>query len=273
MKALVVGASGRVGRHLLLRTGGVGTYASRPFDAGLHLAIEDAGEVDAVMDFVKPDVVFQPGSMTNVDACTLRPHEALRVNVEGVANLARACRAAGAFLVSFSTDYVFDGAAGPYAEDARPRPISHYGLTKLEGERAAEDAGVVVRTASVYDAWPGDGNFMMFVRDRLAAGEPVYGYTDQFGTPSFAPDVAAAAIEIAEQRRTGVVHVAGPEFLSRYEFAVRVARAFGLDPARIEAATTAQRPQATPRPPKAGLISSFRLRTFDAAMIDNGPSF
>lgn len=266
MKALVIGASGRVGRHLLRRTGGIGTYASRPFDGGIHLAIEDAAEVEAVIGRVLPHVVFQPGSMTNVDACTERPGEATRVNVDGVVNVARACRAAGAFLVNFSTDYVFDGEAGPYAEDAEPRPISHYGHTKRLGELAGAD--VVIRTASVYDWWPGDGNFMMFVHDRLRAGRPVYGYTDQFGTPSYAPDVADAAIEIARQRRTGIAHVAGPEFLSRYEFARRVATSFGLDPGRIEPTTTAERRQVTPRPPRAGLVSPVRLRTFEEAMID-----
>lgn len=263
MKTLVVGASGRVGRRLMRRLDAVGTYASRPFDGGVHLAIEDAAEVDAVIGRVRPDVVFQPGSWTNVDLCTERPDEALRINVDGVAHVARACRAAGAFFVSFSTDYVFDGAAGPYAVVAEPRPISHYGRTKREGELAGAD--VVIRTASVYDWWPGDGNFMMFVHDRLRAGEPVYGYTDQFGTPSYAPDVADAAIEVARRRRTGIVHVAGPEFVSRFEFARRIAAAFGLDTGLIVASTTAERPQATPRPPRAGLLSSVRLRTFEEA--------
>lgn len=286
MKALVIGASGRVGRHLmrLLAARGdeaVGTYASRPFAGGVPLHIDDGAAVASLLRTLRPATVFQPGSQTHVDACEERPEEARRINVDGVANVARGCAAAGAALVSFSTDYVFDGAGGPYAESAEPRPLSAYGRSKLEGERAALEAGipaVVVRTASVYEFLPGDGNFLMFVHDRLAAGRSVSCYTDQSGTPSHAPDVAAAALAVADARLTGIVHAAGPGFMDRHAFALKVAAAFGLDPALVVATTSAGMPQRAARPARAGLVSTrleaetgFRMRSVEEALREIRP--
>lgn len=261
MKALVIGASGRVGRHLLqmLHARGdtaVGTYHSRPFEGGVLLAIESGDAVERLISEQRPHVVFQPGSQTHVDACEDRPEEANRINMGGAGHIVQACEAVGAFLVHFSTDYVFDGAAGPYAEDAEPNPISHYGFTKREAEKVVAQStlkAAIVRTAMIYEHRAGDGNFLMFLHDRLTSGEGVFCYTDQFGTPSYAPDIAAATLEIADRRLTGVIHVAGPDFLSRVEFARRVAGAFGLNADLIQPVTTSDRPQKARRPPKAGL--------------------
>lgn len=278
MKALVIGASGRVGRHLmrLLTARGdeaAGTYATRPFPGGVPLRIEDGAQVEALLRRIRPQVVFQPGSQTHVDACEERPGEARRINVEGVAHVARGCAAVGAYLVSFSTDYVFDGAEGPYAESAAPRPLSEYGRSKLAGEKAVTAPATVIRTASVYEYFPGDGNFLMFVHDRLAAGQPVSCFTDQSGTPSYGPDVAAAALAVADRRLTGIMHAAGPEAMSRHAFALKVAAAFGFDPALVVATTHRETPQRAIRPARAGLISTrleaetgFRMRSVDEAL-------
>jgi dTDP-4-dehydrorhamnose reductase len=268
VNALVVGASGRVGRRILqrLRARGdraVGTFVSRPFDGGVRLDVGSAPDVERIARETRPHVVFLAGGLTHVDACEERPDEALRVNVDGTAHVVRACGEAGAYLLGFSTDYVFDGADGPYAESAAPAPLSHYGFTKLAGEQLVLNAGLaaaVARTSMVYEFRPGDGNFLMFVYDRLAAGRPALCYTDQFGTPSSVEDVAAAAVEIADRRLTGLIHVAGPDFMSRAEFGRAVAAAFGMDARLIQEATTRDRPQQARRPVRAGLRTD-RMRT------------
>jgi dTDP-4-dehydrorhamnose reductase len=194
--------------------------------------------------------------MTNVDRCQTEPQESHAVNVGGTANVAGACRAAGCRMVFVSTDYVFDGSAGPYSEDDPPRPISEYGVQKLAGEHLVSTGvpgWLIVRTTVVY-GWEAQGkNFVQRLVKSLKAGQKVRVPRDQVGSPTYAPNLADAMAELGEKRAQGVFNVAGNELASRYDFAVFAATVFGLDPGLLEPVETSALGQPAPRPLKAGM--------------------
>ena len=152
-----------------------------------------------------PDVLVNAAAYTNVDGCETEARQARRVNAEAPGALAALCREHGSRLVHVSTDFVFDGSASrPYREEDETRPLSVYGQSKLEGERAAlaaDEATLVVRTAWLY----GDGrNFLSAVCERAgqcaqdAAAPPLRVVEDQRGSPTYARDLAEGLVSLVE---------------------------------------------------------------------------
>jgi dTDP-4-dehydrorhamnose reductase len=261
VRALVVGGSGQVGaalaRALTVRGHSVvATHHRVPQPGTRPLDLLDAAAVSALIGEVAPDVVFCPAGLTHVDACEDHPEEARRANAEAPAAAARAAAARGARFVFFSTEYVFDGAAGPYAEDAPVRPLSVYGRSKLQGEHAvlsADPRALVVRTAAVYGPEPQGKNFVYQVLRRAAVGEAVRVPSDQRSTPTYNEDLAEAVVALVERGVGGVVHVAGPTVLDRHAFARLVCEVFGLPAGCLVPVPTAELGQRAPRPLRAGL--------------------
>lgn len=254
---LVIGASGQVGEHLLraLGTDGVGTYFENAVPGLEQLDARDERAVARLLRSVRPDVVYLPASEPNVDLCEREPEATASMNVGVAEAVSRAAAGIGTRLVFFSTDYVFDGAAGPYAEDDEPNPLSEYGRQKLAGERwALETPGaLVVRTAVVY-GWERQGkNFVvrLIEADRRRAHWRVP--VDQVGSPTYAPNLAAAVVELARAGAAGIYHVAGPQPASRYEFAVEATRVFHLDNVELEPVETSELGQDAMRPLSAAL--------------------
>lgn len=267
---LVIGASGQVGRQLMKQLHGREVLGTGFRNAGglERLDLADTAAVEAIIRDYRPDGICAPGGVTAVDWCEDHVDEARRICVDGSAAIQRAANAIGAFVVHFGTDYVFPGGDGPYAEDATPRPLSAYGRIKLEAEQAIRAEGgrwALVRTSMVYSHDPGGRNFAQFVRDRLTAGQEVSAFTDQSGSPTYAPALAAAAIEILDRQLDGVWHVAGPEVMTRFEFASRLARAFRLPTATLKPVTTPKMPLPAARPGLRGGLDVARAREALAA--------
>jgi dTDP-4-dehydrorhamnose reductase len=163
---------------------------------------------------------------------------------------------------------VFSGDAGPYGRERTPDPISAYGRVKLEAERVIGRDGLILRTSMVYSDDPDSKNFHNFVRDALTAGKEVKAFSDQTGSPTYAPDLARFAAHSAGVRH-GLMHYAGPEVLTRVEFAVRVARAYGLKESLIRPVTSAELPLPAPRPKeRGGLIVELESVSVDAALAE-----
>lgn len=205
---------------------------------------------------VAPDCVLCPAGLTFVDYCEDHPGEAYAVNRDAPAAAARAATARGAGFVYFSTEYVFDGAAGPYSEDDVPRPISVYGASKLEGEGAAVAANprtLVVRTTVVYGVDAQAKNFVYQLRRRLGAGERMRIPADQISSPTYSADLAAATVEAVERGVTGVVNLVGAGILDRHAFAIQACDVFELDAGLLDPVPTAALGQKAPRPLRAGL--------------------
>ena len=264
MKAIVIGGSGQIGGWLLQRLAerghdAVGTYATVPFPGLFPLDAADLVGAAAWLRGQKPDIVFYPAGFTWVDGCERDPGRARAANLEQPLNLARAAAGQGARFVYFSTDYVFDGQDGPYAEDDAPNPLSAYGRSKYEAERelaeALGEALLTVRTTWVFGPERQGKNFAYQLAKTLGEGRTLVCPSDQVSNPSYGPDVAGAVVALAEAGQSGLIHVAGPDWIDRVEFARALAVAFGLDPGLIVARTTAELAQPAARPLKGGLRS------------------
>lgn len=284
MRALVVGGSGQIGGWLLhhLAARGheaTGTYAEHPYPGLVRLDASDREASAASVRAIRPDVVFYPAGFTWVDGCERDPARARRENLEQPLALARAAAGSGARFVYLSTDYVLDGHAGPYVEDDATNPLSEYGRSKLDAERAlAEELGdgqLTIRTSWVFGPERQGKNFAYQLVRALRAGQDLPCPSDQVSSPSYGPDVALATVRLAEAGSSGLIHVAGPEVMDRVRFARALARGFGLDPTRIVPRTTAELGQGAPRPLRGGLLIprlSARfpglMRPLDEAIVD-----
>ena len=261
MRALVIGASGQVGAALLrtLRARGhaaVGTWAHHEFPGLVRLDFADARAVERVIAETRPDWVLCPAALSHVDYCEEHPDEAFAANLRAPLAAAQAAAHAGAGFVYYSSDYVFDGLAGPYAEEAPPRPLGIYGRSKAEGEQAilgALERALVLRTSVVYGPERQEKNFAYQLIRACRSGQPFRPAIDQRASPSYNEDVAAATVECCERELRGIWHLAGADTLDRMAFARLVCRVFDLDGSSLTPATTAELKQKAARPLDGGL--------------------
>jgi dTDP-4-dehydrorhamnose reductase len=261
MRALVIGASGQVGAALVraLAARGhaaVGTWAHHAYPGLVPLDFTAAGAVERLIGDTRPDWVFCPAALSHVDYCEDHPDEAFAANLHAPLTAAKAADRAGAGFVYYSSDYVFDGIGGPYAEDAPPRPLGAYGRSKWEGEQAvlgALERSLVIRTSVVYGPERQEKNFAYQLIRACRGGQGFRPAVDQRASPSYNEDVATATIECCEREQRGIWHLAGADVLDRMAFARLVCRVFDLDGSRLTPATTAELKQKAGRPLDGGL--------------------
>jgi dTDP-4-dehydrorhamnose reductase len=234
----------------------LGTFKSNAVDGLERVDLVDAGEVVRLVRRFRPDAIVHCAARPSVDWCEENPGEARRLNVDASMNLLRAAETVDARLAFISTDYVFDGEAGPYSEDAPVNPINAYGHLKLEVENAliASKAGhLIARTTNVYGYDHRSKNFLMALLPRLAMGEKAAVALDQFGTPIHVDDLCATIRLLLERRLEGVVHVAGPDYVNRVAWLSLAAQTFDLDVSLVGGHETNQLAQPARRPLSAGL--------------------
>lgn len=265
MRILVTGAHGMLGRSLLSCASQDEVWASgrspTPVDGSPYLAgdLSDRETAQRIVEEARPDWVIHTAAITDVDLCETDHDLARRGNLETVAHMIEACAGVGAGLLHISTDYVFDGENGPYGEDAPTRPLSFYGDLKLQSERLVLDAdikGTVLRTLWLYGYVPGARrNLVTWPLHEMAAGRSLKLVDDQWGNPTYVHDLSQALFDLCRLQATGLFHMGGSAYMTRYQMAVEVARFFGLDPGLIQPTTTASIGQKAPRPLRSGLRS------------------
>ncbi len=260
MTALVIGASGQVGWQIWLRERARGETVGTTHAGGgvglVELDVRDGAAVRELVARVAPRLVYLTAAVTWVDGVERDPQAAAAVNVAGTGHVLAACGEVGARLVFFSSDYVFDGAAGPYGEEAEPAPLNEYGRQKLAAERLIAGAGgdhVVLRTTTVYGRERRGKNFLERLVRTLAAGEELAAPADQVSNPTYGPDLAAAALELAHAAPPGLYHLCGAGLLDRAAFSRLAARVFALDESLVRPVSTAELDQPAARPLRSGM--------------------
>ncbi len=268
-RILIVGCNGLLGQALV-------DYYSKRNDVELHLAsIEDSfiggnnfsyskvditkrNEVKKVfLDFF-PDYVINAAAYTDVDGCEINRELAWNINVNGVKHLIEGCRIVDSQLVHISTDFIFDGSGGPYHEDDKPCPVSYYGRTKLASENEIKIGGIaylIIRTNVLYGIQKGvKKDFVEWVVENLSRDKSINVVTDQFNNPTYVNDLVNGIALAIDKKKKGIYNIGGLEYLSRYDFAIKIAEIFELDKNLINETTTDKLNQKAKRPLRGGLI-------------------
>jgi dTDP-4-dehydrorhamnose reductase len=239
MKLLITGASGLLGISLALEAMhkhdvvGVnrGRLKSAPFPVQVA-NLTRREELASLLDVIRPDWLVHCAALTNLDACEKDPDQARLLNTDVPGELAQACATRDIRFVHISTDAVFDGVrTDPYREDDQPNPLGVYARTKLDSERVVETMNPQALVARVnFFGWSLSGTHSLseFFFNNLSAGRPVNGFTDVIFCPVFVYDTARLLLEMLDQRLCGLYHVVGAQPMSKYQFAVEIARRFGL---------------------------------------------
>lgn len=221
--------------------------------------LTDFEALSALFEQYQPDAVINCAAMTQVDACETDQTQCEAVNVKAVHTLAGLCKQHDTHLIHLSTDFIFDGEDGPYEEDDAANPLSYYGQSKLKAEEVIVKSGAkaaIVRTVLVFGvvADMSRSNIVLWVKNSLEAGKHISVVDDQFRSPTLAEDLADGVIAVLFRGKTGVYHISGPEIMSVYDIAVRVADFFELDRALISRTDSTSLNQTAKRPPKTGFI-------------------
>ncbi len=265
---LVTGAGGQLGSVLLrnLLRSDKSALGTASLDGPLpnqgsvvRLDIGDEKAVAQTLRRVRPKVIVHAAAMANVAAVLADPERAQAINVRATSALAALSAELGARFIYVSTDMVFNGEGAPYADDATPRPLSVYGRTKLEGEAVALAVApaAVVRVPLLYGV-PAVVRPTTFLAQlgALHQGSVLTLFFDESRTPRWPEDAARALVRVAESELTGVVHVAGPERLSRAEMGRAFAAALGVTSPNIVEISRNDGAAAEPRAADLSLVSA-----------------
>ncbi len=241
-KVLVIGGSGFIGQNIMHYFSCNGT--SRTGRQGLiKLDIRDGTQVKKVLESYEPAVVINSAGITNVDYCEAHTEEANIINGYCVKSIADEVENIGATFVQLSTDYVYSGETGNYAEDDETVPVNAYGKSKLMGEQFLEDRKcIILRISTPY----GDNRmkvkdtFLDFLLSNLGSGRTIRVVKDQFTTPTFALDIPLALEVLIDKHASGIFNLGSKECISRYEFSLLVAKIFSMNSSLIVSSITAK---------------------------------
>jgi dTDP-4-dehydrorhamnose reductase len=254
-RTLLIGASGQLGRALAasFSTGtliAASNHHLRPGEWPIDLS--DAAATIAALGAARPDVILLAGAMCNVDLCETESTACERINTIGPAVVADYARTHGAHVVFFSTDHVFDGEKPSYVETDAVNPLNAYARSKVLAEEALRervpDRHLIIRTGWVYGPDWQRRNFVLRLIDRVSRGERVTAPSDQWGSPTYTDDLAAATRYLVDRGDTGTFHATGPDFIDRATLATVICERFALEGPLPVPQTTRELAQVARRP-------------------------
>lgn len=246
------------GRHPVIAWSGSAPDYSSPFPM-VKVELTDRSEVERQFEKASPDIVLHVAARSRVDRCLEDPEGARQVNSEATAQLVELAGRHDARLLYVSTDMVFDGAEAPYDESAVPRPLSVYGRTKREGELPvlAYPRGLVARVSLLYGpSRNGRPNFFDLQCQALAQDTPCRLFSDEWRTPVAFHSAAQMLVRLALSNQTGLIHVGGPERMTRLEMGTRLARFLAVSGKGIQSIQREEIHSAEPRPRDTSLVST-----------------
>jgi len=240
MKLLITGVSGLLGINLAMESMGEheiigvdrGTLKSAPFQI-IQADLTRGNVIDPIIDLTRPDWLINCAALANLEKCEEDPVQAKKLNTDLPGELAVACAKGNIRFIHISTDSVFDGTKeGFYTEEDETNPPGIYSQTKLNGERAVQEANPQAIVARVnFYGWSlgGQRSLGEFFVNNLKEGKPVNGFTDVIFCPILVNNTARLLLGMLQQKMSGLYHVVGGKPMSKYQFGVEVARKFGLD--------------------------------------------
>ena len=264
MKVLLFGSNGQLGSDLLRVFRDAGDTVVPVTHAQVDVCSEE--RVTEIMAEVQPQIVVNTAAFHKVEECEKKPALAFQVNGTGAMNLALACDRAGAVLVHFSTDYVFDGKKGSaYQETDLPSPVNVYGASKVAGEHLIAcntNRYFVVRTCGLYGTAGSSGkggNFVENMLKKAQAGDALRVVDDQVLTPTYTMDLAEATRKLVLTGEFGLYHISSEDQCSWYEFTRYI-----FESAAVEANLSPVKSSAFPSPvkrPANSVLSKAKLRS------------
>lgn len=227
-KILVTGADGVLGQAVMRHSIAYDCFAIPTNKETLD--ITNIEQCRKVIYAHKPDCVVHCAAYTNVDKAEQEMEACISVNRDGAMNVARVCEDIGAKFIYVSTDYVFSGKKGSlYETTDEPDPINTYGMSKCLGEHVAMNEcsrTFIVRTSWVYGK--GSTNFIPVMLKLLKQNKPLQVVGDQYGSPTYASDLAKLLLEMVHSERYGIYHGVNEGFCSRYELVLEMKKLMGL---------------------------------------------
>ena len=224
-----------------------------------EMDILDPAAIRRVVEAHQPDAIIHTAAMTNVEVSEAQPELAHRLNVDAVRTLTEIATEHNIQLVHLSTDFIFDGAEGPYDELAAPNPLSYYGKTKLEAEEVIKNSTckwAILRTILVYGISHdmSRSNIVLWAKASLENGKSIQVVNDQWRTPTLAEDLADCCLLAVEHDARGVYNASGKDFMSIAELVYSVADFWQLDKSLVTELSSASLNQDARRPVRTGFI-------------------
>jgi len=268
-KVVVTGSNGLLGQKLVNLFSKLDNFEVIAFSRGdnrnetakkytyCNLDVTNHKKIIDSLDELKPNYIINCAAMTNVDQCEKEQENCDAVNVEALKVIINSAKKHKSHLIHISTDFIFDGENGPYAEEDEVNPINYYGLSKLKGEELIKQAQInytILRTILVYGLVDNmsKNNIVSWIKNAVESKQTITIVNDQYRMPTLVDDLADACLLSIQNKAYGVYNVSSSELLSIYEVALQVADAFNLDKSYIKSIPTSQLSQPAKRPPKTG---------------------
>ncbi len=281
MKILIIGASGLVGSNCLnyfrqqTSVQVVGTYYGYPTaDTVFYDTLDPENAENFKVADLEPDYIVHCGALTHVDYCEDHPQESYEKTVSSTANVLKLCRQLQAKPVFISTDYVFDGKHGPYAETDTVNPLSVYARHKLEAETMVREqfpGGLILRITNVYGDEERGKNFVSRILSQILEGATLELRLphDQYATPVNAADIARAMYLLITDGKQGIYHIAGTDYMNRVQLAQGILKYFKEAKYHLQAVPTSALGQAAERPLQGGLKTAKFLAEYPDFQFSN----
>ncbi|MDQ0969908.1 dTDP-4-dehydrorhamnose reductase [Flavobacterium sp. W4I14] len=256
-------AEGRV--KLVATSKGTNRYPVKDGYEYSEMDILDAVQVREVVERYSPDAIVHTAAMTNVDICEANKALCRQLNVDAVETLISICEEKNIQLIHLSTDFVFDGANGPYKEEDAVNPVSYYGESKVLAEELLKNSKAnwaILRTILVYGITSdmSRSNIVLWAKEALAKASPINVVNDQWRMPTLAEDLAEACLLVVEKNAKGIYHVSGKDYMSIADLVRKVAHFWSLDQSFINEISSVSLNQTAKRPIRTGFVLDKTLK-------------